>query len=70
MNSQEASPFSFVDHSFAVVDASDGAVCCTRFGNLAVFNTRSVADHYAALSCAAGRAVKVVPVSVQPVVEH
>lgn len=60
-------PFTFVAQSFAVLDSSAGAVLTTRFGNLAIFSTRKVADHYAALSTAAGRPAKVVSVTVQPV---
>jgi hypothetical protein len=60
-------PIAFVAQSFAVLDVELNAVISTRFGNLAIFSTRGVADHYAALSALAGVRAKVVPVIVKPV---
>ena len=60
-------PITFEAQSFALFDVEQNAVMMTGYGNLAIFNTRNVAQIWADRS---GRNVRVVAVTIRPVTEH
>jgi hypothetical protein len=60
-------PITFEAQSFALFDIDANAVLTTRWGNLAIFSVRAVAEQYASES---RRNIKVVPVKIAPVTEQ
>jgi len=60
-------PITFMAPSFALFDQDKNGVLTTVYGNLAIFNTRGVAEQYAGSS---KNRIKVLPVSITPVTEQ
>lgn len=60
-------PITFIEPSFALFDLDANAVLMTQHGNLAIFNTRGMAEVWAKSS---RKNVKVMTVTIAPVKEH
>jgi len=60
-------PITFEAPSFALFDVEQNAVRTTRWGNLAIFSVKSVAEQVAQQS---GENLKVIPVWVKPTGEQ
>ena len=61
-----SNPVTFREPSFVIYDIAEGAVRTTKWGSLAIFSTRTVAEQVLAQlpGC------KIIPVMIAPITEH